>query len=175
MDAFARAVSRLSAACGVVAAACLAAACLVVCQMVLARYVLGVSTIWQTEFVLYTVVAATLIGCPYVLAVGGHVNVDLVERGLGPGAARGLRVFAALLGIAFCIVLTLSGWRYFHEAWTFGWVTESVWAPPLWVLLIPLPFGMAVTALQYAVDILALIRGRDAGGGRTTGAGGTAA
>lgn len=164
MDSFARAVRRLSALCGWLAAACLAAACLVVCQMVVFRYALGASTIWQTEFVLYAVVAATLIGSPYVLAVGGHVNVDVLARWLGPAAGRGLRLVSALIGISFCVVLTVSGWRYFYEAWASGWVTESVWAPRLWVLLLPLPVGMGLLALQYSVEILAAIAGREFGG-----------
>ncbi len=40
---------------------------LVVCQMVFVRYALDQTTIWQTDFVTYSLVAATFIGSPYVL------------------------------------------------------------------------------------------------------------
>ena len=156
MQTLVRAVRRLSSICGVVAAFCLAAACAVVCQMVFMRYVLNASTIWQTEFVLYSVVAATLIGSPYVLAIRGHVNVDLLGPALGPGARRAQKLLASMLGIAFCGLVAWSGWRYFHEAWREGWVTESVWAPPLWVVLLPMPLGLGMLTLQYAVDIVCL-------------------
>jgi TRAP-type C4-dicarboxylate transport system permease small subunit len=157
-----RIVRWLSNACGFIAVVCLAAACVVVCQMVFVRYVLESSTIWQTEFVLYGVVAATLIGSPYVLATHGHVKVDLLSQLLPPAAGRALRAVAALLGIAFCVVLAWSGWRYFYEAWTEGWVTESVWAPPLWIVLAPLPLGIGVLTLQYVVELIEIATGRDA-------------
>src|SRR5690606_1757922 len=127
-----------------------------VCQMVFVRSVLGASTIWQTEFVLYAVVAATLIGSPYVLTRGGHVGVDiLAQRVRGRPGGRMLAVVSAAIGIVFCAVLAWSGWRYFHEAWREGWVTESVWAPPLWIVLLPLPVGVGLLTLQYVVDAIA--------------------
>lgn len=155
-------VRRLSAACGVIAAICLAAASLVVCQMVFVRYVLGASTVWQTEFVLYAVVAATLMGSPYVLAVGGHVKVDLLAPRLRPRPRAALELAGSGIGLTFCIVLAWSGWRYFHEAWVQGWVTESVWAPPLWAVLLPLPLGIGILVLEYLVQILVLVTGRAA-------------
>lgn len=153
----------MSQACGVVAAVCLAAACLVVSQMVFMRYVLNASTVWQTEFVLYAVVAATLLGSPYVLATRGHVNVDLLSGYLGPRARRALALLASTIGVAFCAVLAWSGWQYFADAWAGAWVTESVWAPPLWILVLPLPLGIGLLTLQYLADILRLAAGLDAG------------
>ena len=66
----------------------------VVCQMVFVRYVLNQTTIWQTDFVTYSLVAATFIGSPYVLLTRGHVNVDVLPllsrpaRALLAGAVR---------------------------------------------------------------------------------------
>ena len=151
-----RLAAKISELCGIAASVALMAACLVVCEMVFARYVLEVSTVWQTEFVLYAVVAATLIGSPYVLAMRGHVNVDLISQFLSPRGRLVLRVFSATLGLAFCLVLAFSGWRYFYEAWSNGWVTESVWGPPLWIVLLPLPLGVGLLCLQYCAEIIAL-------------------
>ena len=78
MDRFIRAVRLLSQACGIFAAALTAAAVVIVCQMVFVRYVLNETTIWQTDFVTFSLVAATFIGAPYVLLTKGHVNVDVV-------------------------------------------------------------------------------------------------
>lgn len=162
MKLVAAAVRRLSQLFGMLAAVCLALACLVVCQMVFMRYVLGASTVWQTEFVLYSVVAATLLGSPYVLAERGHVNVDLVNHYLGSAARRVLAVVASLMGVAFCAVLAFTGLSYFEEAWVGEWVTESVWAPPLWIVLLPLPLGMGLLTLQYLVELARVVAGRSA-------------
>ena len=55
--------------------------------MVFIRYVLNDNTIWQTDFVTYSLVAATFIGAPYVLLTKGHVNVDVLPIYVG-GRAR---------------------------------------------------------------------------------------
>ncbi len=162
IDAAIRAIHTLSRACGALAAFCLGSACVVVCQMVVARYILGTSTIWQNEFVTFAVVAATLLGSPYVLLTRGHVNVDLLPHYLTPGARRWLALFASALGWVACATLTWTGWQYFHEAWTFGWVTPSLWAPPLWIPLLPLPLGLGLLTLQYSADIFCIATNRAA-------------
>jgi TRAP-type C4-dicarboxylate transport system permease small subunit len=45
--------------------------------MIFVRFVLNQSTVWQTEAVVYLMIAATMIGLPYVQRLRGHVNVDL--------------------------------------------------------------------------------------------------
>ena len=80
MESFARAVRLLSQICGFVAAALIACGVVVVCEMVFVRFVLNENTIWQTDFVTYSLVAATFIGSPYVLLTRGHVNVDVLPH-----------------------------------------------------------------------------------------------
>jgi TRAP-type C4-dicarboxylate transport system permease small subunit len=164
MNVFVRTIHEASRLFGMLAALCLLAACIVVCEMVLVRYVLKSSTIWQTEFVTFSVVAATLLGSPYVLLTRGHVNVDLLPNYLAPRARRGLAVLAAFFGIVFCGILAWRGAAYWYEAWSEGWVTDSVWAPPLWIPLAPLPLGLGLLTLQYAADVWCLLAGREAGG-----------
>lgn len=165
VDSLIRGVEALSRACGMAAAACLGAACLVVCHMVLVRYAFGAATIWQTEFVTFAVVAATLIGSPYVLLTRGHVTVDLLPHYLSEKPRRWLALGASVCAWVACAVLAWTGWTYFHEAWTFGWTTESVWGPPLWIPLLALPLGLGILTLQYTVDILCLLTGRPLGRG----------
>jgi len=83
MDRFVRGVTLLSQMCGVFAAGLLAASVVIVCEMVFIRYVLNENTIWQTDFVTFSIVAATFIGSPYLLLNRGHVNVDVLPLYLG--------------------------------------------------------------------------------------------
>ena len=78
MDFFVSGIRRVSQLCGIVAAALIALGVLVVCQMVFVRYVLNHNTIWQTDFVTWSLVAATFVGSPYLLLSRGHVNVDVL-------------------------------------------------------------------------------------------------
>ena len=160
MDSFIDSVRRLSQACGVIAALLIAAAVVVVCEMVVIRYFLRASTVWQTEFVTYSLIAATFIGSPYVALIRGHVNVELLPVYLGGRARLALALFSAAAALVLSVVLCWTGYELLVEAWVGGWRTDTVWALPLWIPYLPLPIGMALMALQYVADILCLVTGR---------------
>lgn len=161
MDFFVSVVRRLSQFCGILSALTLAAAVLVVCQMVVMRYFLNGSTVWQTEFVTYSIVGATLIGSPYVLLRRGHVNVDLLPLYLPHAARVVLAYMASFVALAFCASLAYTGAELWYEAWAGGWTTDSIWRLPLWVAYAPIPIGIGLLCLQYVADILCLATGRD--------------
>lgn len=159
MNTFLRGIDRLSQFLGYVAMALLAAAVVVVCQMIFIRYFLNASTVWQTEFVIYSIMASTFLGSPYVLLHRGHVGVDLLPTMMGGTGRFVLELIGGLISLAFCVALTYSGWIYFHEAWEGGWTTDTVWALPLWIPLLPLPVGIGVLCLQYVAELIKLTRG----------------
>lgn len=153
MKRFVSIVETVSRLCGLSSMLLIAASTLVVSQMVFIRYFLGASTVWQTEFVVYAMIASTFIGAPYVLLLKGHVSVDLLPALLGGNGKRMLDVLAAGLSLLFCALLAYSGWNYFYEAASRGWTTDTVWALPLWIPLLPLPLGVAILCLQYIAEI----------------------
>ena len=104
MDRFVRGITLLSQICGVFAAALIAASVVIVCQMVFVRYVLNQTTIWQTDFVTFSIVAATFIGSPYLLLNRGHVNVDVLPLYLGQKGRYRLALASMLMSLAFCAV-----------------------------------------------------------------------
>ena len=161
MRRFISLVAVLSNACGVLAAFLVGSAILVVCQMVMMRYFLNASTIWQTEYVIYSLVASTFIGSPYVLLVKGHVKVDLLPHYLGPTGRYVLALIASLAGFAFCAVLAWTGFNMFYEALVEGWTTDTIWALPLWIPYLSVPLGIGLLSLQYVADIAALLSGQE--------------
>lgn len=154
MALYIRAVSAASRLGGWLAMGLLAAAATVVCQMVFIRYVLNGSTVWQTEFVIYAVTAATFLASPQTMAEKGHVRIDLLSARFGRRGRLALEIVAGLLSAAFLVPLTWSGWHYFHRAWSNNWLTETAWELPLWIPLLPLPVGMGLLCLQYAAEIM---------------------
>ncbi len=156
MRGFKRFVETLSKFFGVFSILLLVAAVLVVNQMVFVRYVLNGSTIWQTEFVTFSIVAATFLGSPYVLLLKGHVRVDLIENAVGENGKIALRLISDVLSLVFCGLLAVAGWIYFHEAWAGNWTTDTVWALPLWIPLLPMPVGFGLLCLQFIADFLKL-------------------
>lgn len=160
MDALVRVVAALSRACGVVAGALITASVLVICQMVVLRYGFARPTIWQTEFVVYALIATTLIGSPYVMLHRGHVNMDIVVLGAGPRLRFRLAVAADLISLAFCLIVTVYGAAFWYEAWSRNWHSETLWRVPLWIPYLSLPVGMGLLTLQIATGFACLVTGR---------------
>ena len=158
-DRFVRAVRKLSFAAGVVAAALIAVSVLVVCEMVFVRYVLGQTTIWQTDFVIYSLVAATFVGSSYVLSTRGHVNVDVLPHYASPRVRFGLAVFASAVTFAFALTLTILTFLFWKEAWDSKWVSDSMWRARLWIPYSSMPIGLALLTLECVAGVIALVRG----------------
>src|SRR6266581_7162283 len=117
MDTFVRAVRWVSRLCGYFAAALIALGVIVVCQMVFVRYVLNQNTIWQTDLVTWSLVAATFVGSPYVLMSRGHVSVDVLPLYLGARKRYGLALASIVMSLAFCMLMTVLTSRFWLEAW----------------------------------------------------------
>ena len=160
-DRFARGVRALSQLCGFVAAGLVALAVIIVCQMVFVRYVLNQSTIWQTDFITYCITAATFVGSPYVLMTHGHVNVNVLPLHLRPRGRFALALFASLTSAAFCLVMTVMTFLFWKEAWDNRWVSDTMWRARLWIPYASMPIGLGLLTLQYVVDILDLVAGRE--------------
>ncbi|MEM0924011.1 MAG: TRAP transporter small permease subunit [Pseudomonadota bacterium] len=154
---FLRIVAAISTFAGWLSAGMIVTAVAITCQMIFIRFVLNGSTVWQTEAVIYLVIAATLIGLPYVQRLRGHVNVDLVPLML-KGRAR---FYAAcgmlLLSMAIVGVMLLYGYEYWHFAWSRGWRSDTVWGPPLWIPYLSIPIGFGLLLLQLIADFVALL------------------
>ena len=160
LDRIARVVRGISVLCGYIAAGLVASAVVIVCHMVFVRYVLNQSTIWQTDFITYCITAATFIGCPYVLLTRGHVNVNVLPLHLGPRGRFALAMFAALMSVAFCAVMTVMAFLFWKEAWDNRWVSDTMWRARLWIPYASMPIGLGLLTLQYAVDIACLVTAR---------------
>lgn len=161
MDVFIAAVRRLSHISGVVSTLLILISALVVCQMIFVRSVLGESSIWQTEFVTFALIAATFVGAPYILMTRGHVNVDLLPLIVPQRWRVVLAFFASFVALAFCTVLFVNSIDWWYEAWVTDKHTSSLWRARLWIAYLPVPIGMGLLCLQYIADILSLATGRD--------------
>ena len=161
MTRFALAIKRVSQLCGIVAAALIALGVVVVCQMVLIRYVLNQNTIWQTDFVTWSLVAATFIGSPYVLLTRGHVNVDVLPLYLGERARWWLALASILMSAFFCAVLLWLAGRFWLESWEQKWVSDTMWRARMWIPYSSMPIGLGILLLQFVADFEALVSGRE--------------
>jgi TRAP-type C4-dicarboxylate transport system permease small subunit len=161
MESFIRAVRFVSTLCGYVAAALIGCGVIVVCEMVFVRFVLNQNTIWQTDFVTYSLVGATFIGSPYVLMMRGHVNVDVLPHYMGARARWWLALFAALLTLGFCVTIAVLTFQFWKEAWDHKWVSDTMWRARLWIPYASMPIGLGILTLQCVADLIGLVSGRE--------------
>src|SRR5258706_6126336 len=148
MQTFVRVVRSLSQFFGYIAAGLIGLGVLVVCHMVFVRYALGHNTIWQTDFVTYSLVAATFIGSPYVLMTRGHVNVDVLPLYAGPRVRFWLAMFPGSGTLALALGLAVLTFLFWKQAWDNSWVSDTMWRGGLGVPHPSSPDGAQVAALE---------------------------
>lgn len=158
---FIRLTNALSSLCGLVAAAMIVTAVLITCQMIFVRFVLNHSTIWQTEAVIYLMVAATLTGLPYVQRHRGHVNVDLLPLVLAPAARKMLALIVLVASIAVVSIMLFYGFEQWWVAFQRGWTSDTVWGVRLWIPYLALPVGFGLFLLQLIADLIGILVGHE--------------
>ena len=146
-------VHALSRAFGVGAAGLILLSVGVVCQMVFVRAVLGQSSIWQTEFVTFSLVAATFLGAPYILLTRGHVAVDVLPLMLATPARRVLHLLGSAVALTFCAFFLYAAVPWWYEAWQGGQTTSSIWRARLWIPYLSVPVGLALLCLQFMAEM----------------------
>jgi len=157
MRGFITLVNRLSQVVGVLAAAMVVVAVVITCQMIFIRYFLNGSTYWHTEAVVYLVLAATLLGLPYVQKLKGHVNVDLVPMLLPPVGRKLLMISSFAAAILVLLTMTFYSAELVYLSYSKGWTSDTVWGPPLWIPYMTMPLGFGLFSLQLLADLLELL------------------
>ena len=159
---FLRVVGWISTLPGWASAGMIVAAVAITCQMIFVRFVLNQSTVWQTEAVIYLMIAATLVGLPYVQRLRGHVNVDLIPLALKGRARHAMFLVTMGLSILIVAVMLFYAWEFWHLAWSRGWRSDTVWGVRLWIPYLSLLVGLGLLLLQLVADLAAVVLGVDA-------------
>jgi len=147
------AVHAVSRVFGVASAGLILLSVGVVCQMVFVRAVLGQSSIWQTEFVTFSLVAATFLGAPYILLTRGHVAVDVLPLMVSMPARRRLHFVGSVIALAFCLLFLYGALPWWYETWHANQTTSSIWRARLWIPYLSVPVGLGLLCLQFIAEI----------------------
>ncbi len=133
----------------------------VICQMVFVRAVLGQSSIWQTEFVTFSIVGATFLGAPYILLTRGHVAVDIIPIMSSTQTRRTLHLIGSLIALVFCAFFLYASLPWWHESWVKGETTSSIWRARLWIPYLAVPVGLGLLCLQFLAEIWLVLTRRE--------------
>jgi TRAP-type C4-dicarboxylate transport system permease small subunit len=152
------AVSRIF---GVFSAGLILLSIFVVCHMVFVRAVLGESSIWQTEFTTFALIAATFLGAPYILLTRGHVAVDVVPLMVRVPTRRKLHFVGSVVALVFCVFFFVASLPWWYETWQLNQTTSSIWRARLWIPYLSVPVGLALLCLQYLAEVFLVVSGRE--------------
>jgi TRAP-type C4-dicarboxylate transport system permease small subunit len=155
------AIHASSRALGVFSAGLILLSVLVVCHMVFVRAVLGESSIWQTEFVTFSLIAATFLGAPYILLTRGHVNVDVLPLMVGIPTRRRLHFTGSVMALAFCVIFLVASLPWWYETFETGQTTATIWRARVWIPYLSVPVGLALLCLQYIAEVYLVMSRRE--------------
>jgi TRAP-type C4-dicarboxylate transport system permease small subunit len=150
---FVQAVEKFSTLAGWISALLIVGAVTITCQMIFVRFVLNGSTVWQTEAIIYLVIASTLFGLPFVQLLRGHVNVDLVPMWLPEKGRHRLLLLTLALSCGIVALMFFFGLEFWYQAYAGGWRSDTVWGVRLWIPYLPLPLGFGLLLLQLLSDL----------------------
>jgi TRAP-type C4-dicarboxylate transport system permease small subunit len=126
----------------------------IVCYGVVMRYYFSSPTDWGLEMSIFLLIIATFMSAGYTQLQRGHVSIEVLEHILSPRANKWRYLVGDALSLVFCGFLAWNSWEFFHEAFADGRVTNSTWAPKLWIPYIFMVIGMAALSLQLLVQIV---------------------
>lgn len=111
------------------------------------------------DFAGYLLVAATFLAMPYAIRSGAHIRVTLAIQRLSKGPRRRVELWCSGLGAVMAGYTAWFAARLVHESYVFGDVAFGLIAVPLWIPQLPIPIGMALMALAFLDDFIAILGG----------------
>ncbi len=139
----------------------MAAMTLVTFMQVVARYVFNYSFVWALELTGVMFAWLIFVGMSYGVRVGAHIGVDAVVKSLGSRAARIVGSIAAVLCIAYAVIVTVGGYQYVRKMYDVGILMQDI---PIqqWIPRAILPVGFALLAFRFAQVLYRLVSGKEA-------------
>jgi len=131
----------------------LMAAALILSYSVISRGFFHAANDWQDEAALFCLVGVTFMCSSYVQEKRGHIGISAIE-GLLPHKVN--RVRATVIDIISClffVFFSMKTWDLLVEAWVDGQVTNSTWAPSLWIPYSMMFAGMVLLSIQLFLQI----------------------
>ena len=139
----------------------LAAMTVIIFVQVIARYVFNYSFVWALELTSVMFAWLIFVGMSYGVRVGAHIGVDALVKSLDARAARVVGMIAAVLCIAYAMIVTVGGYLYVSKMHEVGILMQDM-PVQQWIPRVILPIGFALLAIRFAQVLYRLASGQEA-------------
>jgi TRAP-type C4-dicarboxylate transport system permease small subunit len=117
---------------------------------VLDRKTFKIMPMWINEVSEYLLVYMTFLGAAWVLKQDRHVIMDTLISKLGSISRASVNMFTSMVGSVLCFATSWyavsATWEKFQQGYTYG----QHLSPPWWLILVPIPIGTFLLAIQFA-------------------------
>lgn len=117
---------------------------------------------WTLEVTEYLLSVATFLGAPWVLRRADHVRVDMLLNMLPQPFRRISGGMVELLAGLLCFVLAYYGFQVAQDAFERGSMLYKRLVIPQWPILMVMPVGVTVLALEFIRRAFVILSGREA-------------
>ena len=126
---------------------------------VVARYAFNYSFTWALELTTDLFGALIFIGIAYGIRTRAHLGVDILIARLKKPAARACAGIAAVLCLAYTVIVFIGGWTYVAKMKQVGILAQDL---PFeqWIPRAVLPVGIALAFWRFAEALVDVLRGR---------------
>ncbi len=159
---FGRWVSRLNGFSGEFVAYWSVIAVFVYYYEVIARYVFNSPTNWAHESMFLMFGMQYLMAGGFCLRENAHVRVDVIYTHLRKRTQAIMDLITSVFFFIFVVTLLVTGWIFFHDAFSIREVSFTEWGIQYWPVKLALPAGAVLLLLQgiaqLAKDILMVMQ-----------------
>ena len=146
-------VEKINQAMFQVSALALLAAALVLTFGVLIGHAFGRALAWQDEVTIFLIAGAIFLSAATVQAGRGHIGIDFLDHKLTQGINKARHAVVDVIVLAFCVLFAWKAGALLFEAIEEEQTSHSAWGPPLWIPYLVLAIGMALLAVQVALQV----------------------
>lgn len=124
---------------------------------VTARYLFNSPSSWGLELATLLFGPFFLLGGPYLLHTGGHVNLDLLRRSVSPRMNRIFDLINYPIIGAYAVILFYFAWPFAMQSYALNETSYTSWNPVIWPVKFVIPIALALLLLQAAAEWLRVI------------------
>jgi tripartite ATP-independent transporter DctM subunit len=131
----------------------LAVASAVLTGCVVAAHIMGRGIEWQDEMEIFLIAGGAFMSAAAVQARRGHIGIEVLGSLMSASGRRCRNVFTDTLSLTFIAYIAWKSGALLWEAWSEGQVSQSTWAPPMWIPYALMTLGLTLLACELAFQV----------------------